>query len=119
MKTKEKIVQDINIITLLELSLTAEYTNELKQYLLGLIQAGKRKIIIDLSWVHFIDSTGIACLMHINHTLNQKSDYFALCNPQESVIHILDLAHLRNVFQCFGSENEAVLASSTKQPQKT
>jgi anti-sigma B factor antagonist len=114
MNYKELQVANASIIALQEAHLTAENSADVKEHLLTLINKGKRRIIINISAVTFIDSSGIGSLMAISHALNQKDDFFALCSPQNPVKHILDVSHLKIAFRIFDTEEDAIQAITSK-----
>lgn len=56
------------------------------------------KVVVDLSGVGYIDSSGIACLVEAYQAARKKSASFALAAVSESTLRVLKLARLDKVF---------------------
>ena len=83
----------------------------LKEHLTREIQAGRRRIVIDLSEVTFIDSTAIGLLVGTNAKLQElASGRLVLACPQENwrVHRILDVAGIAGVTDLHSSLEQAV-----------
>ncbi len=60
-------------------------------------------ILIDLSKVSYIDSSGIACLVEGYQVANEKKIQFALLGVSQGALNVLKLARLDNVFKIYNS----------------
>lgn len=56
------------------------------------------KVVVDLSGVGYIDSSGIACLVEAYQAARKKGVGFALAAVSESTLRVLKLARLDKVF---------------------
>ena len=63
-------------------------------------------MLIDLSKVSYIDSSGIACLVEGYQVANEKKIKFALLGVSQSALNVLKLARLDNVFKIYNSIDE-------------
>ena len=63
-------------------------------------------MLIDLSKVSYIDSSGIACLVEGYQVANEKKIKFALLGVSQSALNVLKLARLDNVFKIYDSIDE-------------
>jgi len=64
---------------------------ELQDSLEGLVSDGHHRLLIDLSDVSFIDSTGLGVLLHISKQLKRKRGRLAVCCPTESIRGLFEL----------------------------
>lgn len=60
---------------------------------------GQKTVIVDLSDVHYIDSSGIASLVEGLKESKQFEARFALAGLNEAPRHVLELTRLLNVFE--------------------
>jgi anti-sigma B factor antagonist len=87
-----------------------EVAGELRTALLGLIESGKRNLVMDLGGVTFIDSSGLGALVSAFKTLKtRKQDGdIRLANAQPSVVELLEIIRLNRVFSSYPSVEQAV-----------
>lgn len=67
-----------------------------------------RNTLVDLAAVAYIDSSGVASLVEGYQLAKNKQLRFGLVNVSESVINVLQLAHLDKVFPIYASIDECV-----------
>lgn len=60
-------------------------------------------MLIDLSKVSYIDSSGVACLVEGYQVANKNEVMFALLGVSQGALNVLKLARLDNVFKIFNS----------------
>ncbi len=66
-------------------------------------------IIMDLSKLEYLNSTGIAnFLQYYTHTTRAKQGCFKLFGPSSSVREILDACGVTNLLEIYSTENEAL-----------
>jgi anti-sigma B factor antagonist len=85
---------------------------EFRTALLQLIAGQHHRIVIDLSDVHFVDSSGLGALVSALKTLKMlKSDGdVRLANVQPPVVALLEIIRLHRVFASYPSVDQAVLS---------
>jgi anti-sigma B factor antagonist len=90
--------------------LDAEVAAGFRATLLQLIQRGRRKLILDLPAVDFIDSSGLGALVSALKHLKQLDAQgdIRLANVQPPVQAVLEIIRLNRVFAQFRSVDEAV-----------
>lgn len=64
---------------------------------------GKQNLVVDLSKVSYIDSSGVACLVEGYQTAKNKKLKFALAGVSEAAMSVLHLARLDKVFPIHAS----------------
>jgi anti-sigma B factor antagonist len=67
--------------------------------LLHLTDANLRSLVVDLSAVTFIDSSGIGALVRIRNVALEFDKHLALRNPSERVQKVLNITALDEVFE--------------------
>jgi anti-sigma B factor antagonist len=68
-----------------------------RELLLGLVRGG-RSVLVDLSAVSYIDSSGVASLIEAFQLARRGGTGFALLSPTPSALRVLQLARLDRVF---------------------
>lgn len=81
-----------------------------KEQLETIIEAKRPKVVIDLSSVSYIDSSGLAVFIEAMQRIMGYGGSFAICGLQENVRHIFSIARLDQVFRIFPDQAAAVAA---------
>ena len=71
-----------------------------------------RHLLVDLSKVTYIDSSGVASLVEGYQTAKKKSLKFGLISVSEPAMNVLQLARLDKVFPIHGSLEERLQADA-------
>ena len=71
---------------------------------------GAKSVVVDLSGVSYIDSSGVASLVEAYQTAKSKGLGFALAQISETPLRVLKLARLDQVFVIHDTVDEAVAA---------
>ena len=85
--------------------LTAAVADEIKHALTKIISGSKSKVMLNLSNIKFIDSTGFGVLISALKTARQNDKAFALCCIHKDVMSLLSLMKLDQVFEICDSES--------------
>ena len=99
-------------------------SSALSTVLRTLIDEGKRRVLLDLADVTFLDSTGLGTLVAGYATFEKNGGRLKLMNLSPKVAELLNLTKLYIVFDVFNDEMEAVasfytLKEQLKQPLET
>jgi anti-sigma B factor antagonist len=76
------------------------------------LDAGARKIIIDLSGVKYVDSSGIGELVSCYTTITNRGGLLKLANLNAKIYGLLQLTALVTVFQIYDSVEDALQSYS-------
>ena len=76
-------------------------SNLVKHQLEPVIADKRPKVVLDLSGVSYIDSSGLAVFIEAMQRVQAYGGAFVLCGLRESVSHIFNIARLDQVFQIF------------------
>ncbi len=94
----------------LEGEIDLHVSSEVAESLRSMIAKRPKLVIIDLTKVTYLDSSGLAVLIEGMQKVQEYGGKFALAGVQESVQHIFEIARLDQVFQIFPTVDEAVAA---------
>jgi anti-sigma B factor antagonist len=81
-----------------------------------MIEKKPKQLIVDLSRVTYIDSSGLAALIEGMQNVEQYGGKFALAGLQETVRTIFEIARLDQVFQIFPDVGAALAATPESKP---
>ena len=74
---------------------------------LSVVAARERDIIVDLTGLEFIDSSGLAALVRVRRQARHAGGDLLLAAPQRQVLRLLTLTRLIDVFSVHASVDEA------------
>jgi anti-sigma B factor antagonist len=97
-----------HIITIAEERLDAHNSQEFKEFLSSLFEEGVTRMVIDLSIVRFIDSSGLGALVSGFKNALSKQGELRLASLQPQVRSMFELTRLHRVFDIFPSCDDAV-----------
>jgi anti-sigma B factor antagonist len=90
--------------------LDIEVASDFRAMLLSLIEQGHRRLVVDLTDVSFIDSSGLGALVSALKTL-KRSDVggdVRLARVQAQVVSLLEIIRLNRVFTTYPTVEQAV-----------
>jgi anti-sigma B factor antagonist len=76
--------------------------------LLGLAEEGKTRLVVDLSHVTFMDSTGIGVLLNTLRQLRSRKGGLVLVCPTERIMRPFQITGLMDQLRVFGSREQAL-----------
>jgi anti-sigma B factor antagonist len=83
---------------------------EVGESLRKMVAKKPRVLVVDLSKVTYLDSSGLAVLIEAMQRVQEYGGRFALAGVQESVKQVLEIARLDQVFQIFPDVDGALAA---------
>lgn len=83
-----------------------------KECIYDLLENGKKKIIVNLGKVTWINSAGVGILITGYTTMRKKEGDLKLLNVSEKIKSILYVTKLNLIFECYESEEDAVKSYS-------
>ena len=78
-----------------------------------LLEDGRKKVVVNLAGIKWINSTGIGILITGYTTLRKNKGDLKLLNVSKKIESILYVTKLNLIFECFDDEHEAI-ASYTR-----
>jgi len=83
-------------------------SSEVERHLLGLIEAGEKRLVLDLKGLEYISSVGLGALVLVNRRMKEAGGQVCFCNAREAVRQIFALSGLLQLLQFEVTEQEAV-----------
>jgi anti-sigma B factor antagonist len=114
MKIKEKIENHVAILSLSGKMMGGPETTAVHDHVRGLVNDGVNKVVIDLSGVKWINSSGLGVLMAVMTTLKNADGMMKLANITEKVESLLMITQLMRIFESFDSVERAVSSMTKK-----
>jgi anti-sigma B factor antagonist len=105
-------VNDVVVVWLTGRIVLGEETLMLRKKMKGLLGEGKKKLVLDLKNVTFIDSSGIGTLVGAHTSAKSAGANLRLCNLGPRTNELLQLTRLATVFEISDSEADAVSSFS-------
>ncbi len=81
---------------------------QFSQRLTSAIESGKTAIVLDMTGVEFIDSTGLSVLLNGLRLVNQKRGGLALVCSNPTVLRLFQVTNLDDTFDIFDDRAKAI-----------
>jgi anti-sigma B factor antagonist len=107
----ERTLNDVTVLDL-EGNLALEGNKQFRQRVAGAIDAGARKLIVNMAGVKYMDSSGLGELISCYTTLQLMSGRIKLLHLSDRLQYLLAITKLNSVFETFDSEPAAVASFS-------
>lgn len=111
MELLDSKVNDILIVKPQDKRIDAAVATEFKGRMVDWINAGNTRIVLDLSHVDFIDSSGLGAIVSCLKTIGDNGD-LVICSIRETVMGLFKITRMNKVFRIFPAEQEAIQALS-------
>ncbi len=108
LKMTNREVDGVSVVALDGRIVLGEESNALREKVKSLIAAGKKKIVLNMDNVTFIDSAGLGTLVAAHHSVKSQGASLRLCHLGSKFQEVLQITKLLTVFDVFNSEAEAV-----------
>ena len=104
------IERTLNDVTVLDLdgNLALESNKQFRNRVTAIIDAGARKLIVNMARVPYMDSSGLGELISCYTTLQRMSGRIKLLHLSDRLQQLLVITKLTSVFETFDSEPAAV-----------
>ena len=89
--------------------LDASNAGEFKRDIGPVLQANT-KLVLDLSRLRFVDSSGLGAILSCLRQLSAKSGDLKLCGMSKQVRALFELVRMHRIFDIYGTREEAVNA---------
>ncbi|OPY14600.1 MAG: Anti-sigma-B factor antagonist [Syntrophus sp. PtaU1.Bin005] len=113
MQLHQNKMGDVLIVRPLERRIDAATATEFKEKMSEWIGAGNRRIVLNLSEVDFIDSSGLGAIVSSLKKIGNDGD-LVICSVRETVMSLFRLTRMNRVFDILSSEEEAIGALSRR-----
>ncbi len=108
MQIVERTVADVMILDLKGKMTLGEGDELLKDKINSIVHQGKKKILLNLADVPYIDSAGLGEVVRTYTTVSRQGGSLKLLNLTKRIQDLLAITKLLTVFETYDSEDEAV-----------
>ncbi|MFN6571945.1 STAS domain-containing protein [Dendronalium sp. ChiSLP03b] len=108
MSVEQRTVNDVTILDVKGRVTIGEGSVELREAVRNALNGGAKKIVLNLSGVTTIDSSGVGELVSSYTTTSNQDGKLKLINLPSKVQDILMITQLITVFETYDSEAEAI-----------
>ncbi|MBN2381649.1 STAS domain-containing protein [bacterium] len=112
MKCEQKDVGDVTIISLSGKITIGEGDEALRNIITEVLDRGKRKLLLNLENVKYMDSAGIGELIRCYTTVTNKGGKLKLLKLTKKIKDLLTITKLISIFEDFAQEEEALKSFS-------
>ncbi len=103
--------RDVNGVDVLDIDgriVLGDESNSFREKVKSLLAAGKRKIVLNLANVSYIDSAGLGTLVATFHSARSQGATLKLANLGTKFKELLQVTKLMTVFDTYDSEAAAI-----------
>ncbi|HET9704222.1 MAG TPA: STAS domain-containing protein [Vicinamibacterales bacterium] len=108
MEIVERTVSDVTVLDLKGKMTLGEGDELLKDKINSLLAAGKKKLLLNLEGVPYIDSAGLGEVVRTYTTVSRQGGSLKLLNLTKRIEDLLSITKLLTVFDTFDTEAEAI-----------
>ena len=112
MQIEERTVGDVVVLDLKGRVTLGEGDQLLKDKVNSLVNQGRKRIVLNLAGVPYVDSAGLGEIVGSYTTVSRQGGSLKLVNLTKKITDLLAITKLLTVFETFESENEAVRSFS-------
>jgi anti-sigma B factor antagonist len=112
MQIEERVVNDVTILDLKGKITLGEGDEALREKINQLIGQNKKRILLNLAEVPYIDSAGLGEVVRTYTTVSRQGGQLKLVNLTKRITDLLSITKLLTVFEAFESESEALKSYS-------
>jgi anti-sigma B factor antagonist len=92
----------IDIVSFTVNSINALITDEVRDRISKVFETANSKVIIDLSGVNYVDSTGFGCFLSVQKSARNNYGVLKFAHPEPPVMDLLRTLQLHTVLQIYG-----------------
>jgi anti-sigma B factor antagonist len=107
MQIEERPAGSYTVVAVCDSRIDAAVADDFRAEIARIAQGGSRKILLDLSEVTFVDSSGLGSIIACLKQLGPDGD-LAVCGAHDSVGNLFRLTRMDKVFRIFPTQEEAL-----------
>ena len=108
MKVKTQMEGDVAVIHVSGKLMGGPDADVFKETIRNLLDEGYKNVVVNMSQVPFINSTGLGILISAYTTLRKEDGILKLTNVTERIDSLLMITKLGTIFETYSSEDKAV-----------
>ncbi len=110
MKIEKRQQDDVTVVVIEGVIKLGESSRLFSDYLNGLFEGNTGSVLIDMTGIDYVDSTGLGELVGYLQRFEGQGRRLALLRPQSRILNLLKLTKLDEVFPIFTDKAEAITA---------
>ncbi len=111
MKLENEKTGEILVITPIDHRMDAYGAVDFKEKISSFINEGNKRLVLDLSEVDFIDSSGLGSIISALKMMGSNGN-MVICSVKSTVMSMFKLTRMDKVFQIFNTKEQALAALS-------
>ncbi|HEX3377559.1 MAG TPA: STAS domain-containing protein [Candidatus Acidoferrum sp.] len=112
LKMNQREVDGVTVVALDGRIVLGEESNALREKIKTLVAEGKKKIVLNMDNITFIDSAGLGTLVAAHHSAKAQGASLRLCHLGTKFQEVLQITKLMTIFDVSNTEAEAVASFS-------
>ena len=108
LRMTDREVSGVDVLDIEGRIVLGEESNAFREKVKGLLAAGKKKIILNLAQVGYIDSAGLGTLVATFHSARSQGATLKLTNLGSKFKEVLQVTKLMTVFDTYDNEAAAI-----------
>jgi anti-sigma B factor antagonist len=113
LKMTAREVDGVSVIAMDGRIVLGEESNALRENLKTLVTEGKKKVVLNMDNITFIDSAGLGTLVAAHHSAKNQGASLRLCHLGTKFQEVLQITKLMTIFEVYNTEAEAVASFKT------
>ncbi len=109
MEITEKKAENCTVVSINGRLDTTNYS-VLEKKLMELIDAGDIRLLVNLSNMDYVSSSGLRILLMALKRITMAKGKFTLCSLQENIQEIFEISGFTNIFEIYPNEEEGLKA---------
>ncbi len=112
LKMTSREVDGVTVVAMDGRIVLGEESNALREKAKSLVAEGKKKVVLNMDNVTFIDSAGLGTLVAAHHSAKNQGASLRLCHLGSKFQEVLQITKLMTIFDVYNTEAEAVASFS-------
>ena len=112
LKMSQREVDGVTVVALDGRIVLGEESNALREKVKKLLAEGKKKVVLNVNNIAFIDSAGLGVLVSSHHTAKKEGGSLRLCHLDNKFQQLLQITKLLTLLHISNTEAEAVASFS-------
>ncbi len=108
LRMTDREVSGVSVVEIEGRIVLGEESNAFRERVKGLLAAGKKKIVLDMKNVTYIDSAGLGTLVATFHSARSQGATLKLANLGSKFKEVLQVTKLYTVFETYDNEAAAI-----------
>ena len=102
--------EDLSIVTFSVNNINALIADEIHDRIIKVIDNSNPKMIIDLTGVEYIDSSGFGCFLSVMRAVKSNYGILKFTNPEPAIMKLFLTLHLNTVFEIYDDIDKCMMS---------